>query len=266
MLLGCTEFTKLYLRIKDDPWPFVNLFKLVLDAGMDEVEVLELLNIANGSLPSVRLKYDALKAKLSSLEANVQRSEITLQEISNHTSKESKTLEQYRSIYNQLKEETENLNNKKARLENIIDSIQGNNETYAKIRQMIKHEIESIISNPRRLLQFALASIFESSRKHPGRLHAIYYNMPTIKTVKRSSSETLTGDIQDNQHQQYLCNYASDYATSEKMLLEEAEHLYDKMIAETMSHQTTEEIQNTNSDHTENGLPIIKVEYEKNVG
>ena len=175
----------------------------------------------------------------------MQRSEITLQELSNRTSKESKTLEQYRSIYNQLKEETENLNNKKARLENIIDSIQGNNETYAKIRQMIKHEIESIISNPRRLLQFALASIFESSRKHPGRLHAIYYNMPTIKTVKRSSSETLTGDIQDNQHQQYLCNYASDYATSEKMLLEEAEHLYNKLIEESMSACTINEMTET---------------------
>src|SRR5918996_1180621 len=43
MLLGCTEFTKVYLRIKDDPWSFVNLVKLALDAGMEEVEVLELL-------------------------------------------------------------------------------------------------------------------------------------------------------------------------------------------------------------------------------
>lgn len=82
---------------------------MVLDAGMDEVQVLELLKIANGSLPSVRLEYDGLKAKLSSLEDNVQQSEITLQEIGDRTSKESKTLEQYRSIYNHLKEETENL-------------------------------------------------------------------------------------------------------------------------------------------------------------
>ena len=55
MLLGCTEFTKLYLRIKDDPWPFVNLIKLALNAGMDEVEVLELLRITDGSLLNVRL-------------------------------------------------------------------------------------------------------------------------------------------------------------------------------------------------------------------
>lgn len=73
MLIGCTEFTKLYLKIKDDPWPFVNLVKLVLDAGMNEVQVLELLRIANGSLPSIRLEYDGLKAKLSSLMCNNQR-------------------------------------------------------------------------------------------------------------------------------------------------------------------------------------------------
>ncbi|MGH9982827.1 MAG: hypothetical protein ACRD8W_02590 [Nitrososphaeraceae archaeon] len=133
MLLGCTDFTKPYLRIKDDPWPFVNLVRLALDAGMDEVQVLELLKIANGFLPSVRHEYDGLKAKLSSLEANVQQSERTLQELSDRTSKESKTLEQYRSIYNQLKVEIENLKTKKTRFENIIDSIQSNNEVYAKI-------------------------------------------------------------------------------------------------------------------------------------
>lgn len=156
---------------------------MALDAGIDEVQVLELLNIANGSLPSIRLEYDGLKAKLSSLEANVQRSEITLQEIIDSISKESQTLEQHHSINNQLKEETENLNTKKARLESIIDSIQNKNEMYVKVIEMVKQEVESIISYPRRLLQFALASIFESSRKHPGRLHAMYYNMPTIRTI-----------------------------------------------------------------------------------
>jgi predicted transcriptional regulator len=263
MLLGCTEFTKVYLQMKDNPWPYVDLVKLAQDAEMSDDEVAELLRIANRYLPAVRLEYNRLKEEKNSLEASVEESARTLQEISDRTSKEAKTLEQYRSIYNQLKEETENLNTKKTRLENIIDSIQCNNEVYVKVIEMVKQEIESIISNPRRLLQFALASIFESSRKHPGKLQAMYYNMPTIRTIKRSSSEIPTGDSQDNQ---YDNNYASDYATSEKMLLDEAEHLYDKMIAETMSHQTTEEIQNTNSDHAENGLPIIKVEYEKYVG
>lgn len=217
-----------------------------------------------------------------SLEANVQQSARTLREISDRTSKESKSLEQYRSIYNQLKEEIENLTTKKVRLENVIDSFQKNNETYIEIKQMIKQEIENIVLNPKRLLQFALVSIFESSRKHPGKLHAMYYNMSTIRTMGRSSLETPT----DNQYEQYPYNYASDYATSEKMLLDEAEQLYIRMIEESMTkcsinemtdntesstsllllpvvqdHQTMEEDQYTDSDPAEI-LPIVKAECE----
>jgi len=44
MLLGCTEFTKIYLQIKDNPWPYVNLVKLTQNAGMGDGEVGELLS------------------------------------------------------------------------------------------------------------------------------------------------------------------------------------------------------------------------------
>jgi hypothetical protein len=39
MLLGCAEFTKVYTLIKDNPIPFVNLVKLVLNSGMGDGEV-----------------------------------------------------------------------------------------------------------------------------------------------------------------------------------------------------------------------------------
>ena len=71
ILLGCTELTKVYPQIKDNPWPFVNLVKLVQDSGMGESEVVELLKIANGYFPRVRLEYDRLKAELDSLKAEL---------------------------------------------------------------------------------------------------------------------------------------------------------------------------------------------------
>ena len=38
MLLGLTEFTKVYIQIKDNPWPYVNLARLVHHARMgDEI-------------------------------------------------------------------------------------------------------------------------------------------------------------------------------------------------------------------------------------
>ena len=70
MLLGLTEFTKVYLQIKDNPWPFVNLVKLAQNSGIRDGEVVELLKIANGYLPRVRLEYDRLKEEKSSLKLN----------------------------------------------------------------------------------------------------------------------------------------------------------------------------------------------------
>jgi len=71
MLLGCTEFTKIYLQIKDNPWPYVNLVKLTQNARMGYSEVVELLKIANGYLPRVRLEYDRRKEEKSSLQAEL---------------------------------------------------------------------------------------------------------------------------------------------------------------------------------------------------
>lgn len=74
MLLRLTEFTKVYIQIKDNPWPYVNLARLVHNAKMGDGEVIELLKIANGYLPRVRLEYDRLKAELNSLKAEVNNS------------------------------------------------------------------------------------------------------------------------------------------------------------------------------------------------
>ena len=71
MLLGLTEFTKIYIQIKDNPWPFVNLVKLVQNARIGEGEVVELLKIANRYLPRVRLEYDRLSEEKRLLEAEI---------------------------------------------------------------------------------------------------------------------------------------------------------------------------------------------------
>ena len=65
MLLGITEFTKAYLQVKDNPWPFINLVNLVQKARIGEGEVVELLKIANGYLPRVRLELDRIKEEIN---------------------------------------------------------------------------------------------------------------------------------------------------------------------------------------------------------
>jgi hypothetical protein len=71
MLLGCTEFTKAYLQVKDNPWPFISLVKLSQNSGISDSEVLELLKIANGYLPRIRLECGRFKEEMSSLQAEI---------------------------------------------------------------------------------------------------------------------------------------------------------------------------------------------------
>jgi hypothetical protein len=78
MLLGCTEFTKVYLQIKDNPWPYVNLANLVHNATMGDSEVAELLKIANGLLPRVRLEYDRARHEVELCEAEINSSKAAL--------------------------------------------------------------------------------------------------------------------------------------------------------------------------------------------
>ena len=71
MLLGITEFTKAYLQVKDIFWSFIDLVNLFQKARIGEGEVVELLKIANGYLPRVRLEYDILKGEKSLFEAQL---------------------------------------------------------------------------------------------------------------------------------------------------------------------------------------------------
>jgi predicted transcriptional regulator len=74
MLLGCTEFTKVYLQVKNNSWAYVNLVKLTQNSGIGDSEVEEIVKIAKGYLPSVRIEYDQLKAELNLLKADISNS------------------------------------------------------------------------------------------------------------------------------------------------------------------------------------------------
>ena len=107
-------------------------------------------------------------------------------------------------------------------LENIINSIQLNSETCVKIKQIVKQEVESIVSNPTRLVRLALAALFESSRKHPGKLQALYYNMPSHLSVEQILSEP---SISQN-----ASPYRYSVNEDGKLLLDEAEQSYNRII------------------------------------
>ena len=141
MLLGITEFTKAYLQVKDNPWPYVNLVQLTQNARMGDGEVVELLKIANGYLPRVRLEYDRLKEEKSSLQAEINswRTELnnialTYQDFCDRNLKLKKREDDLQLSINELEAKEAELNESLSQtlhvphIEDDISSVEGGNK------------------------------------------------------------------------------------------------------------------------------------------
>jgi hypothetical protein len=96
-----------------------------------------------------------LECEEARLDVSNKQAAKTFQQLNDLILKGNKIVDQNFLINNQLQLENENLNIENARLENFINSIQLNNETCFEIKLIAKQEIESIISNPRKLLRLA---------------------------------------------------------------------------------------------------------------
>jgi hypothetical protein len=96
------------------------------------------------------------------------------------------------------------------------------------VKQIVKQEMESIMPNPRKLLRIALASLFESERKNPGKLRALYYNTPSPSL---SSEQVLLSEAISSISPRELYGYDDEEEDAiAKLLLDEAERLFNRRI------------------------------------
>jgi len=171
------------------------------------------------------------RTRQARLEFNNKQAAKTFQQFTDLKQKDCKTIEENEYIINQQEREIEKLNIQKARFEYNIASIQHNDETCIKVRQAATQVMESVISNPRKLLRIALASLFESERKNPGKLRALYYNTPshslsTEQILARPLSEAISSSISPHE----LHGSTNEEDAIAKLLLDEAEQLFNRLV------------------------------------
>jgi predicted transcriptional regulator len=180
-LLGCTEFTRVYQEIKDDPWPFVNLVKLAQDEGIREDQVVQLLKIANDYLPRATAEYEKLKAEINSLENEKSNSAKDYQRLCDGIIKMNKRTDQLQMNVLELEDQKAILELQKIGLQNFIKNFQDKDIEYHKVRQAIEGEVEYVLADRRQLLRTAVQSVIELLRLDPQKFHAFYYNQSTIQ-------------------------------------------------------------------------------------
>ena len=191
-LSGLYNLNQIYEEIKDDIWSVIALHRRMKTEGLSPQQVSRILRITI----TLENKNRDLEGEQARLEVGNKQAAKTFQQLTDSIQNDHMTLEENYSVIGQQKHEIFSLNKEKTRLENIINSIQLNSETCVKIKQIVKQEIEGIVSNPRLLLRIALASLFESSRKYPGKFQTLYYNMPSHFSVEQILSQS---SISENQ-------------------------------------------------------------------
>jgi transcriptional regulator with XRE-family HTH domain len=182
-LLGCTEFTKVYLQIKDNPWPYVYLIKLAQDSGISDGEVLELLKIANGSLPRIKLEYDRLQAELISLVDEKRNSVKEYQCLCNEISEMKTSVDQLQLSIRESRDENSRLELEKIKLQKFVKNFQDNTE-YNKAKQAIKGQLEYVLADRRQLIRMAVQAAIELLRADPQKFHTFYYNQSKVYPEK----------------------------------------------------------------------------------
>ena len=160
--MECTTLIRLMKKLGNDIWSVIELYRRTKSEGLTPQQVSRILKTTTTTLERQNMDLEGEQARL---EVSNKKGAQTFQRLTDSIQKDHKTLEENDYAINQQKRETENLNKEKTRLENIINSIQLNSETCINIKQIVKQEIESIVSNPTRLISLALAGFIRIIKK-----------------------------------------------------------------------------------------------------
>jgi hypothetical protein len=139
MLLGCTEFTKVYTQIRANPWPFVNLVKIAQNTEISEDEVEEILKIANGCLPRVKLEHDRINAELNSLKAETSNATYIYQGFCDRNTKLKNREDELRKVISKLEA-------KKAELQKSLSQPEFHGNDTDNTNVILKARLEEIMS------------------------------------------------------------------------------------------------------------------------
>ena len=79
------------------------------------------------------------------------------------------------------------LHRQNMRLNALLRQFKNSDEEYLKIRYAAKQAVESVLSDSRQLLKFAVLSLIESLRADPTKFNFLIHGMPSPLTMSKST-------------------------------------------------------------------------------
>jgi hypothetical protein len=222
------SLTQLYKEEKGIIWPLVNLDRLLKANGMNVGQIINILKIANNNLPSVQHKFEQLSRDVISIEADIQNSFRTYQEVSDKITALHKREDRIRLRCEIEEYRLNQLYKKERSLKGFVQFFEDNNETYLTIKKAVEEKVHGTLSNGKMLLKLAILSVVETIRNNPDKFSSLLYRNAPSSTTEYSGRY-----YGYYMYEQKYASYNHDgEASVAKILEEEAEKLYNKLAKE----------------------------------
>jgi hypothetical protein len=234
------ELDNIYEETRGNFSSLVQLYRQTKTAGMDVAHVVTLLGMANSDIQSIEHRCKELRRQAASLEAGNRNAARTLEQLSCAISETQKILDHYESLCKQQRSEMNKLLHQKTQLEEFIEVFKNSNAEYVKVKENIKREVGDTLTNSKRLIQLALSSVIESSRKDTSKLQLLCYQMST-DIMPMGPSHLLTPSYGgrnlsiSNMNEIPFQDYNDPTEAFRNFVVEEAERLYDKLVDDSLN-------------------------------
>ena len=199
---------------------------------MNTDSVVNLLSIANNDLPALENKYKKLQRNVNELESKELDASITLEDLKSQIQNANQVLYSCRLSCQKEVRKMFQLHRQNIRLNALLRQFKNSDEEYLKIRYAAKQAVESVLSDSRQLLKFAVLSLIESVSADPTKFNFIIHGMPSPLTMSKSTIIDHAGS-----NSNYYVKSSSSYydqnryaETLTEVLVNEAMSLYEKMV------------------------------------
>ena len=186
-LKGMYKLNLIHDEIKDDIAYFAKLYRLSKAAGNTPEDVVSLLNIANNDLPALENKYKKLQRNVNELESKELDASITLEDLKSQIQNANQMLDSYHLSCEKEVRKMFQLHRQNIILNALLRQFKNSDENYLKIRYAAKQAVESVLSDSRQLLKFAILSLIESLSADPIKFNFLIHGMPSPLTMSKST-------------------------------------------------------------------------------
>jgi hypothetical protein len=189
------ELNEIYNEIKDCIGYFVKLVRLAKKEHLTPEEIISLVNVIN-EIPGLERKYKQLNVNIVEIEEE-------LKKLEDQSSAATELLKRKSELIERKSEILSGLISQRQKLEHYMDYLK-NSQNYKEIEQIVSNKVTELLSDNKKLLEFALVSVVAALRSDSDRrfifnaLQSSFFPYPSIIDDKSfwESKRSVVGEEQ----------------------------------------------------------------------